>query len=149
MFRALIMAGLLLSPAAGAASLPGPYPAEVLRVLDGDSFEARVRIWLDQDVTVVVRIAGIDTAELDAPCASARIQGAAARAFVAARLQDADVTLKDVGRDKFGGRVVARVTLGEGGDLAEALLAAGLARPYRARRPDWCGSAGGTPVQRG
>lgn len=49
----LLIIGVLARPAAAAgAALPGPYAADVVRVLDGDSFEARIRIWLDQDVTV-------------------------------------------------------------------------------------------------
>ena len=42
------------------------YPAEVLRVFDGDTFEARVRIWPGTDVTTKVRIRGIDAPEMKA-----------------------------------------------------------------------------------
>lgn len=133
---------LLFTPVARAGAPLGPYRAEIVRVLDGDSFEARVRIWLDQEVTVIVRIADVDTAELGAPCLSARLLAAAARAFLGARIGTKPVFLLDVGRDKFGGRVIARVTDASGADLGVALLAAGLARPYRGRRADWCRAAG-------
>ena len=46
--------------------LHGGYPVEVLRVIDGDTFEARVRIWPGMDVTTKVRLRGIDAAELHA-----------------------------------------------------------------------------------
>jgi endonuclease YncB( thermonuclease family) len=36
------------------------HPAEVLRVLDGDTFEARVRLWPGLDVTTKVRLRGVD-----------------------------------------------------------------------------------------
>ena len=38
--------------------LPGPFPAEVLGVIDGDTFEARVTIWLGHEVTTRVRLLG-------------------------------------------------------------------------------------------
>lgn len=129
---------LVLSCPALAAPLAGPYPAEVLRVIDGDSFEARVRIWLDQDVTVTIRLAGIDAAERDAPCAGARLMARLAQAALAARLAPGGVTLIDVDRDKYGGRVVARVRDAAGGDIADTLALAGLVRPYADRRPNWC-----------
>lgn len=140
-FPALLIIAALFCPCAQAgAALPGPYPAEVVRVLDGDSFEARIRIWLDQDVVTIVRLAGIDTAELDAPCDAARARAAAARDFLSERLKAGVVSLSDIRRDKFGGRVVARATAG-GADVASALAEAGLAQPYRGRRPDWCALA--------
>lgn len=129
---------LLVTPAAAAATLPGPYGAEVLRVLDGDSFEARVRIWLDQDVTVTVRIAGIDTAEMDAPCETARVMARLAKAALAARLARGGVTISDIARDKYGGRVLARAADATGADIGPMLLAAGLARPYEGGRANWC-----------
>jgi endonuclease YncB( thermonuclease family) len=61
-----------------------------------------------------------------------------ATAALAARLATGGVTLSDVGRDKYGGRVVARVRDAGGRDVAAALAAAGLVRPYAGRRPDWC-----------
>lgn len=142
MMRVVVIAGLfLLALSARAETLAGPYEASVVRVLDGDSFEARVRIWLDQDVTVIVRLAGVDAAELDAPCARARIFAFAARRFLDARIGGGPVTLSAIRRDKFGGRVVARAAAG-GVDVADALSAAGLVRPYGGRRPDWCSVAG-------
>src|SRR5690348_503028 len=36
------------------------YPAEVLRVIDGDTFAARVRVWPGLDVETKVRLRGID-----------------------------------------------------------------------------------------
>jgi hypothetical protein len=44
--------------------LPGPIPAELVRVIDGDTIEVRARIWLDLDLTTRVRLAGIDAPEL-------------------------------------------------------------------------------------
>lgn len=129
---------LCCGSAAAGETLAGPYAARVERVIDGDSLEASVTIWLGQEVRTTVRLAGIDTAELRAACPMAREQAAAAKAFLAGRVEGGSVTLTGIETDKYGGRVVAHVTDASGTDLAEALLAEGLARPYQGRRPDWC-----------
>ncbi len=38
------------------AALRSGHPAEVLRVFDGDTFEARVRVWPGMDITTRVRL---------------------------------------------------------------------------------------------
>ena len=37
-------------PIARRAALAGPFEAQALHVLDGDTFEARVRVWIGQDI---------------------------------------------------------------------------------------------------
>jgi len=54
-------------------------PAEVLRVIDGDTFEARVRIWHGMDVTTRGRLRGIEAPELHARCAEERGRAVAER----------------------------------------------------------------------
>jgi len=62
----------------------------------------------------------------------------AARDFLAKRLLNREITLLRVVYDKFGGRVRADISDSDG-DIAQALLAAGFARPYRGeRREPWC-----------
>jgi endonuclease YncB( thermonuclease family) len=58
----------------------GPFQAELVRVIDGDTFEARVRIWFGQEITTLVRIRGIDAPELKARCGS---EASKARRFMA------------------------------------------------------------------
>src|SRR5437764_15297572 len=53
------------------------HPAEILRVLDGDTFEARVRVWPGLDITTKVRLRGIDAPELRAHCEDERVQAEA------------------------------------------------------------------------
>ena len=51
------------APARDAADSRRPvYPVEVIRVVDGDTFEARVRVWPGLDITTKVRLRGIDAA---------------------------------------------------------------------------------------
>ncbi len=118
---------------------PGPVSAHVVRVIDGDTFEASAAVWLDQQVAVRVRIAGIDAPELRARCDAERKGAEAARDYLARRIADSDVTLSAVRYDKYGGRVDA-VVEDRGGDIARAMLRARLARAYDGgRRSGWCG----------
>ncbi|MGH6872526.1 MAG: thermonuclease family protein [Rhizomicrobium sp.] len=134
---ALLAAGLP-APQAGAAGFDGTVRATVVRVIDGDTFEAQARIWVNQTVSIHVRILGIDAPELHARCDSERVRAEAARAFLARRIEGADVELSDVRDDKYGGRVDAHVR-DSAGDVAVAMLKAGLVRPYHGeRRGSWC-----------
>lgn len=141
MIRFVVLLAVLAGSAAARQTLPGPYQAEVTRVIDGDSFEARVTIWLGQEAVTIVRLAGIDAAELDAPCARVRLEGVLARAVLAARIEGRQVTLTGVSADKYGGRILARAADEAGRDLGGFLADAGLARPYQGgRRADGCAS---------
>ncbi|HXJ01955.1 MAG TPA: thermonuclease family protein [Micropepsaceae bacterium] len=121
-----------------AEALEGPVSAVVQRVVDGDTIEVRAAIWLGQTLTVRVRINGVDAPELEARCAEERQMALAARDFLVRRLEGAAVKLTGVSYDKYGGRVRANVADGKG-DVANALLASGLARPYHGeRRQPWC-----------
>ncbi len=140
MIRIAALVGLVGVGMAAAKPLPGPYSARVERVIDGDSLEARVTIWLGQEVTTTVRLAGIDTAELRATCGRARERAAAAKALLASRVEGTTVILTSVETDKYGGRVIAHVSDANGVDMARVLVSEGLAVPYEGqRRPDWCG----------
>ncbi len=133
----------------GAADrLAGPLPAQVVSVLDGDTLEVRVHIWLGQDLNTRVRLAGIDAPELKGKCDRERILARRARAYILARLDPAagagaaTVRLREIRYGKFAGRVLARVETLDGTDLGQGLLAAGLARPYDGRRrASWCEAA--------
>lgn len=121
-----------------AAAFDGPVRAEVVRVIDGDTFEAAARIWLGEAIDIHVRIAGIDAPELRARCDTERVRAEAARDYLARRLAGGEVELSAVRYDKFGGRVRA-VVRDEKGDIGRAMIAAGLARPYHGeRRRSWC-----------
>lgn len=136
---------LLTLPAhAGPAPLPGPIPAEVLDVLDGDTLAVRAIIWLGQAVETHVRLSGIDAPELRAHCAEEKEKAEAARDFARRLLADGRARLIEVQADKYGGRVRARVLTSSGADLSQSLLDAGLVRPYHGeRRRPWCpGSEG-------
>ena len=122
--------------------VPGPVPARVVAVIDGDTIAVRARIWLGQDVETRVRVAGVDAPELRGACPHERALAVAARDFLIAAVGDAVVTLTDIRYDKFGGRVLARVENAEGESLSTLLVSAGLGRAYSGgKRASWCAAA--------
>lgn len=121
------------------SEIAGPIEALVVAVRDGDTVVARARLWFGIEITVAVRMRDADAPELKGKCAWEREQAIAARDFVAARLLNRMVVLRDIKPDKFGQRVDARVLIG-GEPIAEAVIAAGLARFYdgEGKRAGWC-----------
>jgi len=119
--------------------LPGPVPARLLRVVDGDTIRVRAHIWLGQEVETFVRLSGVDAAEKHAHCDYERDMARKAQDFVEAKLADENIWLADVTYDKYGKRVVARVLTNGGEDLSTALLAANLAHRYGGGHKErWC-----------
>ena len=117
------VAALRLFAAAGrAAALRSGHPAEVLRVIDGDTFEARVRIWPGMEVTTRIRLRGIDAAELHARCDDERVKALAAREALTRILAEGAVGVSGVGQDKYGGRVDADVSTAKTPDVSAAML---------------------------
>jgi endonuclease YncB( thermonuclease family) len=116
------------------------YPVEVLRVIDGDTFEARVHLWPGLDMTTRVRLRGIDAPELKAACAEEMRMAEAASEALRAQLAGGDVAIFNIGPDKYNGRVVADAATRRTPSVSTALLAAGHARRYEGgRRGGWCG----------
>jgi endonuclease YncB( thermonuclease family) len=124
---------------AAPASVRAAHPAEVLRVLDGDTFEARVHLWPGLDVTTRVRLRGIDAPEFKARCAEERMKAEISRNALKAILDQGEVGIMRVALDKYGGRVIADASTRATPDVSSALVSAGLARRYAgARREGWC-----------
>jgi endonuclease YncB( thermonuclease family) len=115
------------------------YPAEVIRVIDGDTFEARVRVLPGLDVSTKVRLRNIDAPELHARCADELAKAQASRAALETMLAAGGVTVSRVGIDKYGGRIDALVATRNIPDVSAALLSGGWARSYDGgRRGSWC-----------
>lgn len=142
-------------PGMAGERLPGPVPGIVERVIDGDTFAVRARIWLGQQVRVHVRLAGIDAPEIKGRCARERAMATAAQRFAedffgnsgssdmpAAPVgshMSPQIWLSDISEGKYAGRILARVANAAGEDLGNALLGAGIARPYAGgARQNWC-----------
>jgi micrococcal nuclease len=115
------------------------YPAEVIRVIDGDTFEARVRVWPGLEVSTKVRLRNVDAPELHTRCAEELAKAQAARAALETMLAAGGVMVSRVGIDKYGGRVDALVATRDTADVSAALLSGGWARSYDGhRRGSWC-----------
>jgi endonuclease YncB( thermonuclease family) len=131
------LAALLLSTVPAVAT-----PYEITRVIDGDTVEIAVD-FLPEPLPpkLSIRVMGIDTpekaprAQCDAEAALAKKASAFTKNAVANALEVDVVILK---WDKYGGRVLGEVYL-DHQSLAESLISAGLARPYKGdAKQSWC-----------
>ena len=116
------------TPAAPEATASEPVSGAI-RVVDGDTLDvAGERI----------RIVNIDTPEMPpkAKCASEADGALRARDRLDMLVRAGPVTLERTGTDRYG-RTLAHVRV-DGEDAGEALVAAGLARPWEGRRRSWC-----------
>ena len=127
------------SVGASAEPLPGPIPAELVSVIDGDTVAGRARIWPGQFVETRGRLAGVDTPERrGADCAGERALAEAATLFTEDWLSgDSALALHEVETGSFAGRVIARIVRADGDSLGEALTEAGLAVAFGEPAP-WC-----------
>ncbi len=115
------------------------YAAEVVRIIDGDTFVARMRTGPGGEVETRVRLRSIDAAELHARCSKELRLALAARAALQRLLTDGRVMLSRVGPDKYPGRIDANVTTQNNTDVSMAMLSGGFARAYDGgRRGTWC-----------
>ena len=114
---------------------------EITRVIDGDTVEFAIKMPEPLPQKLSLRVIGIDTperpprAQCDAEAAKAKLASDfTKRAVAEAKEVDIDI-LK---WDKYGGRVLGEVYL-DHQSLAEMLIAADLARPYKGdAKQSWC-----------
>lgn len=147
---AIITPAVLPAPATSSRTkhLPGPFTARVLRVIDGDTFEAQIPIWFGNEKTVLVRLRGMDAPELRANCDGERQLAIEARQVLSELLAAGPISLYGLTPGKYAGRVIANVHVTEGGhrpegpvvhDLSAVMIAGGYARSYNGgRRLSWC-----------
>ncbi|MBM4073815.1 MAG: nuclease [Planctomycetes bacterium] len=116
--------------------VPPPGPATVMRIIDGDTL--RVRLPGGKRARTV-RLRDVDAPEIKAKCLSEIALAQMAKSELE-RLAPvgSTVLLSATKGDKYQNRIDAKVA-GPYGDMSEALLAAGLARPYNGgKRQSWC-----------
>lgn len=126
----LIAAGVpALRPNASAPVVTEPVDAGLVRVIDGDTFDYRGQR---------IRIADIDTPEVEGRCPYETELAAKATVRMAALLGEGPFELEPVERDEDRyGRKLRVVTRG-GHSLGDVLVAEGLARTWTGRREPWC-----------
>lgn len=111
--------------------MPGPVPASLIKVVDGDTLLVSAMPWPNHHVTTYVRLRGIDAPELSARCGDIREAATRARGALISLLEGEELLfLETISGDKYYGRVVADVQLADGTNPAIELLGAGLVRPY-------------------
>ena len=137
---ALLVLFSALTPAlARGEFLAGPVAVEVIKVIDGDTFLARAKVWPGHDVTVSVRLRGLDAPERKAKCDGERAAAEEARLALEHALSAAPVHIRNISGDKYFARVVADAGNVDVPDAAAFMLALDLARPYQGgRRQSWC-----------
>src|SRR3981189_1751858 len=99
------------------------HPVDVIRTIDGDTFEARVHLSPDLNLTTRVRLRGIDAPELKASCPGELQMAEAAPGALRRFLGEGDVASFNIGPDKYGGRVVADAATRRTGNVSTAMLA--------------------------
>jgi endonuclease YncB( thermonuclease family) len=115
------------------------HPVDVIKTIDGDTFEARVHLWPGLDLTTRVRLRGIDAPELKASCPQELQMAEAAGNALRGLLGEGEVTIYNIGPDKYNGRVVADAATRRTDNISAALIAGGHARSYRGgHRTGWC-----------
>jgi endonuclease YncB( thermonuclease family) len=133
--RALIVV-LLAATTALAAPLPPHWrgcptlPGAAGRVIDGDTFVATLTILPNLIAKETIRVLGVDAPELNTP------DGPKAREFTERWLLEGNwaVVVVTCRRDAFGRLLGDVKRASDGADLAEALLKAGLAKPWRGHK---------------
>lgn len=120
--------------------VPGPVPARVVRVIDGDTVLVDAHPWPGHAIRVSVRLRGIDTPERRSRCPSERQAANFARNELERLVGGMEtVQLVNVAGGKYYGRVLADLKA-DSHDVAAAMLESGLAVPYRGgkRRKKTC-----------
>ena len=124
-----------------AGNLDQHHAVDVIRTIDGDTFEARAHL-PGQEVMTRVRLRGIDAPELKAACPEELRMAEAATGALRDLLRQGDVAIYNIGPDKYQGRVVADVATRQTGNVSAALLSAGYVRSYNGgHRASWCANA--------
>jgi endonuclease YncB( thermonuclease family) len=127
-----------------AGNLDRHRAVDVVRTIDGDTFEALVHLAPGQDVMTRVRLRGIDAPERKAACAEELRLAEAATAALRDLLREGEVAIYNIGPDKYQGRIVADVATKRSVNVSAALLSAGYVRSYNGgHRDGWCASAPG------
>ena len=103
----------------------GPYPATVSRIIDGDTVALSIDLGFGVAYSGVCRLYGCNAAEHGTP------EGDAATAYLHTLLSSGEpVQVLSHGWDKYGGRFDGSISSAAGGDVVQAMIAAGHAKPW-------------------
>jgi micrococcal nuclease len=103
------------------------YYGQVVRVIDGDTFEILVELGFKVTQKFTVRLDGIDTPEKNTE------EGKSAKEYVKNLIEGKSVILTDAGSEKYG-RARAKVSLMDGTDLTNFLIEHNIGIEYHGER---------------
>jgi endonuclease YncB( thermonuclease family) len=136
----LLAAGLsFTSPACAAKMFHGPVEANVVDVIDGDTFLADALVWPGQSLRINIRIRGIDAPEMKSRCQTEHDAALRARDGLVDILGVEPILISSIAGAKYYGRVLADVVAANGKEVAEEMILRSLVRPYDGgKRAGWC-----------
>jgi|19_taG_2_1085344.scaffolds.fasta_scaffold50047_4 endonuclease YncB( thermonuclease family) len=127
----------IITPVLAKEVIPGPVPATIIKVTDGDTMKVQAQIWPGHFVVIKVRLAGIDTPEPRGKCQQEKDLAREAKQFVLKI--DKAISLTNIYLGKYAGRIIANVRTKNGNDLTRLLINNGLGRDYYGgKRQGWC-----------
>ena len=136
MNKYILLLLLQLVPAStyAGSTIHGPYQADVIRVIDGDTLKIRAHIWPGLNQQINLRLDGVNTPEKRSR-ANYKVNecekelALKATEFTKAFVSDKTLTISDIRLGKYSGRVLGDLRA-NGKDLGRALIEAGLAKEY-------------------
>ncbi len=134
----LIFLLLLFTPPAFSA--PYQYNAEIIRITDGDTFVARIKIFPQLEAVYDIRILTIDAPELQGKCVEEKTRAKQAKAYLQTLLPIGS-KVQLVMNDRFDsfGRALAHVHHSEYGNIASRLIAENYAvMSVKGKKNNWC-----------
>lgn len=136
----LVAIGLsLTSPVRAAKMFHGPVEANVVDVIDGDTFLADALVWPGQSLRINIRIRGIDAPEMKSQCPTEHDAALRARDGLADILGAEPIQISNIAGAKYYGRVLADVVAANGKEVAGEMIMRSLVRPYGGgKRVGWC-----------
>ena len=122
-----------------AAAMFGPYNAEVVKIIDGDTVKMQLGLSPGLTKTINIRLDGVNTPEKRTRDQCEKTAGLAATAYTEQWLANAEkITVSNVRNGKYAGRWLGSIAA-DGRDLATDLIASGHGRPYHGeKRKPWC-----------
>lgn len=134
-----LLCALLCSSTGASSEIYGPYVADYLRTIDGDTVEVVIHIYPGISIHTRVRERTIDTPDLRSRIPCEREIAEQAATFTRNMLESsAGVMVTDVGMGTFAGRIIGTLYI-DGVKLGDALVSKGLAVKYSKRNAQvWC-----------